>query len=370
MKICYLGDASSIHVLRWIKYFLELGHEIHLISFSDLNVSAMNNIHYHKLDRLPRPFNKIPYQYACIIYSLSVQKILKKIKPDLIHAHYTADYGILSSLSGFKPLIITAWGSDILVVPKTSKVYRSIICHALKKANLITCDAHHLADAMMEMGISSEHIKIINFGVDIKLFKAAEMDQMILKKYHLTNEYIVISLRSLEPIYNVESLLKAVPFVLDSVPNCKFMIAGTGSEERFLKALAISLGVTDSVLFVGYLQQNELPNYLNSSCIYVSTSLSDGGIAASTAEAMACGLPVVVTDFGDNIIWVKDDVNGFVIPSKNPRLLAEKIIFLLKNDSLRQSIALNNIKKIAKENSYYAEMDKVLKIYEQLAKED
>jgi len=107
---------------------------------------------------------------------------------------------------------------------------------------------------------------------------------------------------------------------------------------------------------------------LNNADIYVSTSLSDSGLAASTAEAMASGLPVIVSDSGDNRQWVDDNKGGFVIPLKSPEILAEKIIYLLKNKTLLKSFGEYNRKIIEERNNYHKEMGKMEKLYEEITK--
>jgi glycosyltransferase involved in cell wall biosynthesis len=123
------------------------------------------------------------------------------------------------------------------------------------------------------------------------------------------------------------------------------------------------------VKFIGFIQNDKLPEYLNSMDVYVSTSLSDAGIAASTAEAMACGLPVIVTDVADNRVWVEDGVNGFVIPVKDPKLLAERVIHLLKNEDIRRRFGNISRKVIEERNNYYKEMAKMEEIYKKLVEE-
>ncbi|GAH34462.1 unnamed protein product, partial [marine sediment metagenome] len=138
---------------------------------------------------------------------------------------------------------------------------------------------------------------------------------------------MIISFRSLEPIYDVESLIKAIPSVLKEIPSAKFIVAGDGEQRKYLENLGVSLGISGSIRFVGFVENDELPQYLASADVYVSTSLSDAGIAVSTAEAMACGLPVVITDFGDNRKWVENGINGFLVPPKSPEALASKIAY-------------------------------------------
>lgn len=156
--------------------------------------------------------------------------------------------------------------------------------------------------------------------------------------------------------------------MLKEVPETKFIIVGEGSEKERLKNLAVSLDVVDSVSFIGFVLNDELPRYLNATDVYVSTSLSDGGIAASTAEAMSCGLPVIVTDVANNRMWVEDGVNGFVIPIKNRKMLAERIIYLLKNEDARRRFGNINRKIIEERNDYYKEMAKMEDIYQGLVK--
>ena len=110
---------------------------------------------------------------------------------------------------------------------------------------------------------------------------------------------------------------------------------------------------------VSGIPHDELPRYLTSANIFVSTALSDAGLAASTVEAMDCGLPVVITDSGDNRKWVEDGVNGFIIPLKDPKTLAEKIIYLLKNPDVGKEFGMRNRKIIEERNDYYKEMKKM-----------
>ncbi|HOX22616.1 MAG TPA: glycosyltransferase family 4 protein, partial [Elusimicrobiales bacterium] len=113
---------------------------------------------------------------------------------------------------------------------------------------------------------------------------------------------------------------------------------------------------------------NELPDELRSADVYVSTSLSDAGIASSTAEAMSCGLPVVVSDSGENRLWVNDGANGYVVPVRNPKELADKLILLLQDRDLRIKMGQANRKVIKERDDYYREMDKMDKLYLAIAK--
>jgi glycosyltransferase involved in cell wall biosynthesis len=337
LKIFFLATASSIHTLKWVNYFANRGHDIYLLShFAPIGYLSPKVKFFSikkKVGTSMWPFNTIinlPFTY------LKIRQILKEFKPDVIHTHYITSYGHLGLLAGFHPMVTTAWGSDVLVAPKESKKAKTLVKMVLRKSDLITCDAEHMKKAMLELGASSDKIKIINFGIDTQKFSPGNTNNEIRSHLLGTGSDVVISLRSLEPIYNIESFIRAGEIVIKEFPRVKFIIGGGGSQEETLNNLVRGLGLEKNFSFIGKIANDKLPNYLNASDIYVSTSLSDAGISASTAEAMACQLPVVITDSGENKLWINEGQNGFIVPVKSPEILAEKIIYyLIKKKELR-----------------------------------
>jgi glycosyltransferase involved in cell wall biosynthesis len=372
LTICFLGSAGSIHALKWAKFFSEKHHKVYIISYDPLleNYDLGNMNLYLIRKKIPIqiwPFNtlfNLPFTF------FKVKKIIKEIKPDVINAHYVTGYGTLAALLKFHPLVITAWGSDILINPKKSIYNKFVVKYVLKKADLITCDAEHMKESIIKLGAEYSKVKIINFGIDTKKFSPGPKEEKFRKELGIFDYKTVISLRSLEPIYDIGTLIKAIPFILKEVPKTKFLIIGRGSQKKILKKLADDLEIGENVKFLGWIPNEELPKYLRAADIYVSTSLSDGGIAASTAEAMACGLPVIITNSGDNKRWVQDNKNGFIIPIKNPKILAEKTIYLLKNENLGREFGNRNRKIIEEKNDYCKEMAKMENIYYELIKKD
>src|SRR3989344_3917230 len=364
LTICFLGSASSIHTLRWIHFFAEEGHHVHLFSFDPLlSHYDLGNIIFHELKKIQLVDSWIVNLVLASPLKRHLKKILIEIKPDIVHAHYVTDYGSLGVLSDFHPFILTAWGSDILIVPKKFFLTEFSVRYYLQKADLITCDAEHLKKEMEVFGAKASKIKIINFGIDTEKFKPGLIDQELKKRLGITNQKVVISLRSLYPVYDLKSFIKAAAIVIKEYPNVKFIIIGDGPQEKELKNLVENLGISDAVIFTGFINRKDIPFFLGMSDIYASISLSDAGIASSTAEAMACELPVVVTDVADNKEWIKDGENGFVIRPENPKELASKVIYLLRNKQVRKEFGSRSRKIIEDKNSYHNEMAKMEKFY-------
>ncbi len=364
MKICYLGNARSIHVQRWIKFFSDNGHEVHIFSFDSTDI---RNAELHQLRRFTPQLPFIFSPINLITYVIQIKRLIKRIKPDILHAHYIHGYGVIGALTGFHPFVASAWGSDIFFT-RNSSIQRAEIKYALNRADLITCNGENLKKAILEHNIDKNKIQIIYHGVDTKEFNPKKRDNKIARKiFGNENSQIVISTRSLEPIYDIVTLIRAIPLILKRMPLVNFLIIGGGSEKSNLVKLAQSYKILDRIKFLGSVSHMKLPKLLLASDVYVSTSLSDG-TAISTLEAMACGVAPVITDIVANRIWIKNDVNGFMFPKRDPIILAEKIVCTLRNKKVIKKFAELNTRMVKEKADYYKEMGKMEDLYEKLVK--
>lgn len=331
MKICYIGNAQSVHVQRWAEYFVKEGNEIHLITDK---WAQINGVQLHLVK------SKIKMRHLFLLLKLpTVRKLVKKIDPDVLHSHYVTSYGLWGALSNFHPLVLTAWGSDILVDPeKYFGVPQLPIRYVLGKADLVHSVAHHLTRECVELGANPG--KIVTFPLTPILNKFNPNVRPVLE-----GENIVVSTRALEYIYDIKTLIKAVSYVVEKVPNVQFVVAGDGSQKNSLERLAKSQGIDSRVKFAGHVPHDDIPRLLTSADVYVSTSLSDG-TSVSLLEAMACGVFPVVTDIEANRSWIQEGLNGFLFPIKDPRILAQKIVEALGSKKLRDGAGNRNWRMI------------------------
>jgi len=360
MKILYFASGASIHSYRWISYFAKKDHEIFWVSLEDNIFKPISNVNYIQ----EKSFFKIVRLLKTFV---NIKKIISSFRPDIMHIHSVGMYSLFGLIKTSVPIIVTPWGSDI-IYGKNNFFKKFFIKNVLNKSKLITCDAFHMRELIKKFGIVDNKIKNINFGIDTNYFYPHEYDDTIRQKYKLGKKEVVISLRNFEPVYDVATLIKAIPYVLNKLPNTIFVLVGEGAQEIYLKKLASDLGVINSVRFVGFVKNDSLPKLLSSVNLYVSTSLSDAGISASTAEAMACGLPVIITDSGENKLWIEDGKNGFLVPIKNYIILSQKIIERLNNLDETKKIGKIGRYTIQQKNDYFNEMEKMDKLYHQVYK--
>lgn len=366
MRLCYVGTLNSIHMQRWIRYFTTTGDEVHLLSPSNTSEISTEGVRLHVFRTFRTRARILDFVLNGLIMIpriLQFRALFRRLSPDVVHVHYINDAAFYAALTGFRPLVVTAWGSDVLIGPRESPLLRWVVGFVLRRADLITCDADHMRDVLIRLGADPSRVAIIYFGTDTVRFSPAQRDQGLRAYLGLAGVTAVLSSRSLEPTYDVETLITAVPLVLDQTPAVKFVIAGSGSEESRLRGMVESLEVGEAVRFVGRLPESEMARYVASADVYVSTAISDGGLAASTAEAMACGLPVIITDVGDNRLWVKDGVNGFIVPPRNPQMLASSIVRLVMDGEVRERFGRNNRRIIEERNNWSKEMARMGQLY-------
>lgn len=367
MRICYLANAKSIHTRRWVNYFASKGHQVHVIT-SWPGEGYAEGVQLHLLSSLLPQHWKGSGYINSLLWLVQIRRLIKRIEPDIIDAHYITVYGYLGALSGFHPLLLTAWGSDVLIVMRESLWLRILGKYALKKAEMVTCNSETVRQELIKFGVNPAKVRIIYQGIDTQKF-SPQRNKEFKDRLGWQGRPVVISIRNLKPVCNVEMLIRAIPLVLEYSPQASFIIAGDGEQREYLKNLAGSLGCSENIRFVGQIAHDELPQYLASSDIYVSTSLSDSA-SLSLQEAMACEIAPVVTDLSGNREWVTDGENGFLVPVNDIQALAKKIVYLLENEETGRKFGRLGRKIIRERAEYEREMERMEGLYQRIIAKD
>jgi len=366
MRICYIADAGSVHTQKWVNYFAQRGYEVHLISSRGNSSEFEPGVGLHLLTTIaPRLWSVSKYLNG-LLWPVQARRLIRKIKPDIVDAHYITVNGYLGIASGFHPLILTAWGSDVLLDPKQNWLWKILTKYALNKTEVVICDSQVVHKELLKLGVSPGKIKMIYNGVDTQQFSRQQANEGLKRKLGILEAPSIIYIRSLKPVYNVEMLIRAIPLVLRQFPEARFIIGGDGEQKEYLQDLAKSLGISDSTRFIGWIPHNELPEYLASADVYVSTSLSDS-TSLSLQEAMACELAPVVTDLPANREWITDGESGFIVPINDIQALADRITYLLNSNEVRESFGKRGRAVIKERAEYEREMEKMEKIYQEVA---
>lgn len=352
MRICYLADAASIHIQRWVAYFAERGHEVHVITFATANADKALTHHL-------RPFRRHG-RLGYLLAALEIRRVIGRIAPNILHVHFLTSYGLLGALTFFHPLLATAHGSDVLVSPRRSTWASLAVRLAVRRADVVTAVAKHMVPALQRFGASPGRLLYVPNWVDDKVFNPFG------RLADPAGRAVVLSDRALKPLYDVETLVKAIPLVVKEGCPMEFVIIGEGSEEGKLKRYVSSTNLENHVRFAPPLPHRELAGHLRAADIYVSTSLSDG-LSVSLLEAMACGAFPVVTDIPGNRELIEDGKNGYLFPAGDVQALADRLVRAAKERALADQARQWNWQLVRERHSESVVMPKVEGLYQRLA---
>ncbi|WP_407357223.1 glycosyltransferase family 4 protein [Methanolobus sp. WCC5] len=360
MKICIIADATVIHTTRYVEYILNQGHEIHLLTYKP-PTKQIDGVDIHIVGSL---FNNLYLAFP--FRHFKIMRIIKKIKPDVVHAHFITKFGFHGALLGFHPLVVSAWGSDVLIIPNNSRLLWRFTKFSLEKADIIHAVSEYMAEEITSsFGISKSNIKICPFGIDTKRFNL-EIDSstsLIREQLGWERNPIIISARNFEPVYNIECLIDAIPLVIKEVPDTKFILLGKGTLETKLKRMVDKLDISNNVKFIEYVPNEELKQYFSCGSVYVSTSLSDS-LGISNLEAMACGLPVILAEISITKELKRNGLVFDIYPPKDSTVLAKKIINAIENIEVADH--KSNFAIITKEYNWEENMKEMENLYFEL----
>lgn len=351
MRILFVAEAPSIHTRRLAEYFRDRGCEVHVASLRPYRIDGVT-VH------LMRGFGlgKLGYLFALIW----LPKVYRAIQPDIVHAHHLTSYGYLAARSGVRPLIVTAWGSDVLLAPKKSKIGRYLAQYAVRHADVVTTVAAHMNSSVAQLGVAAEKIAVIPFGVDTDMFAPAAYSNPP------SNSIKLICTRNHAPLYDVETLIRAVAKIKD-VLGLTVDLVGDGPMRPSLQDLAVKLAVADRVKFHGHVAQRALAALLAQSEIFVSPALSDGN-NVSLNEGMACGCFPIATDIPANRQWIVHGVNGYLYAPGIVESLATAIEDASRASDLRRRARIENRLIVQERANWRVNAEQIYIIYLELTK--
>ena len=145
----------------------------------------------------------------------------------------------------------------------------------------------------------------------------------------------IVCLASLREKKGHTFLLKAFERIRGQVPTARLLIVGEGPLEDYLRSRARESRLDDAIIFTGY--RADVSSILQGSDVFALSSLEEG-MPNALLEAMACSLPAVVTDVGGNGEVVDDAMTGFLVPARQPDVMAERLVRLLRDAGLRERL--------------------------------
>ncbi|MBU3897276.1 MAG: glycosyltransferase [Nanoarchaeota archaeon] len=315
MKICFIGNLESMHLRAMCNYF-KGRHDVHVITWK----GDMKGVTVHKIYR---------NLYGFFINLFLVKKILKKIKPDIVHAQYLPNAGVYAAFSGVKPFFADPMGEELTNNPLMLIADR----YVFRKVDALITHENEAAERIREIGYKGRII-IKARGVNLDVFK----------NRHLKKKNVITICRHIHQEYSTHVFFKAIKYVLKEFPDMKFLCIAQYRDPTYLKKIENIIkedGIEKNVKIMSFIEDfNEFTNIIGSSKALIDTYYSEErglGLGYGNLEAMALGTPVISAKrplLLRNPKWFY----GLIYEDHDEKDLANKIIYLLKNEKLQKNI--------------------------------
>ena len=342
MKKLLIIGSNSVHTFNYIELISGYFDDVLLVTNKQNPDSTIPQViadfHYNFTSFLDTP--------------KKIREVVDNYKPTHIHVHQANSYAFFTAraLGKGQNMYLTAWGSDILLLPKKNFFWKKIVQYSLNRFSFFTADSQEVADEMNKLISVQNPVLVANFGIEIH-------------EYSTEKENVIYSNRLHKPLYRVNKVIEAFYRFLQTNPseNWRLVIGAVGTETDKLKEMVKELGIENQVEFIGWVDAEINRNWYAKSKFWISLPESDA-TSISLLEAMAYGCVPVVSDLPSNKEWIKNGVNGFIVRDLEKEYLSDMLIV-----NLEKAININK-ERILKDGTKDANRKKFIQLYEQVSK--
>jgi glycosyltransferase involved in cell wall biosynthesis len=350
-RILFFADASHIHTRRWVTAMAERGFDCHVATRLPGDIAkATVHVLAPGADALGW-FTALP----------AARRLARQLAPSWIHGHYVTSYGLwAAACAGMAPVVLTAWGSDILVTPREpglrGQAMAALVRWSLRRACLLTADSQDVLQAMANYAPNAMAHEVL-WGVDTERF--------CLPTHAREDRFEMISMRQWMPNYNVDVVLEALALVRQRRPAARahLSLLGGGPLAGALREQVKRLGLNDeAVSFLGHSDEDGMVAALQRSHVSITVPSSDA-TSVAMLESMACGTAVVATDLPANRAWIDAP---WRVPARDPQALANALLRLADNRDLCEQLGHTLRERIEQRASRRVHMDRMAALYESI----
>ncbi|MCJ7634619.1 glycosyltransferase family 4 protein [Candidatus Bathyarchaeota archaeon] len=330
------------------KELLRMGNAVYVIANGDKNENCEQtffeaiNLQLIEPAKLRNSF----IRYALVAAKFAFSFLRLKVRPNVIHGHDPYGEGLAAVLVGKilnVPVVIT-WHAAELMENNAHFSFVGNVCRlvVLRGAGRVIVNSSFFEKLAFNFvgysGLSSK-TRVVSPGVDIDEFSLKNDIKDLRNSLAGESDFIVLSVCRLEKIKGLDTLLRSIPSVLESIPNVKFVILGSGTELQFLTELSKKLNIADHICFAGNISRSLLPRYYSACDVFVIPTKGEG-FGMAYLEAWSCCKPIIVTPYAPEIAKLVSVYGGGIIVGDNSFLLSNAIIRLLSSKTLRSEMGL------------------------------
>lgn len=362
MRICFIADSNSIHTCRWIQPLIDANYEVYLVSYRQNNRTLPG---VKEIIDLTQQINLRKIRFA--VWGMWLHGYLKRIHPDILHAHQIPAAGWLGSLTGFHPFVVTGWGSDLLIEPHKSLFRKLLTKFVLSKTDYLTVPSKFMYNSARNLGFPEDCIYWIPWGIETNIFKPSIMTRRESRMQINLPETtpVILCPRGINPIYNLDIVIEACHSILPKFPDLKLILLKYNPRPEYLTRIKRQISTAkmeSNVIWLPAQDSIEDMAYLYQISDVVLSIPSSEGYGFTPYEAMSSGIPSIISDlpvFEDDL---QDKIQVLKVPVRDIHMTANALEMVLTSIKLRQTLIENGIRKCAGLN-IQNRIDQVLSLY-------
>ncbi len=360
IKVLLLSDSHSEHTEKWALGLASRGVKIGIFSFNKSSYKWFKDVEnislLHETDiTVNAKRNRTKFKY--IQYISNLKKVIREFQPDILHAHYATSYGLIGALSGFHPYIISVWGEDVYKFPNASGLHKSLLKYNLKKADEILSTSDIMRNETRKY--THKDIMVTPFGVDTNEFSKKEV------KKDKDTIYIG-TIKAIEDKYGIKYIIEATKLLSQRIKNkkLKVLLIGPGTKIDFYRNLIKNEKLEDIIEITGRISFNEVNHYHNLFDVFLNVSVDDSeSFGVAVVEAMACEVPVIVTDVGGLKEVVEHGEYGIVVKKQNAEEIANAVEKIINDQDYVKTITAKARQHVLRKYDFNVCLDKMIHIY-------
>lgn len=369
--------AQSVHQQQFAKNLVEMGHDLHILCRRPPGRDEKEGgVTYHRVMSEDFPLKRIVFTLDAV---RQLRKLVDRERFDIIH-----DRGYLFGAVGTKvalekgvPSVLQidddwveteAMASRITSTP-FYKMSALAWCKSLmKKAKVMFAVSDTLRKLVAERWeADAERISIVPNGVELELFRPDASPLGVKKELGIESKKIVTFVGALGPWHGLENLIRAMPYVLEDVPDAEFLLVGAMKEfgTSHMMEMAKEYGVSEKMHLLGRKPPEEIPRILVESNVAVAPyPARDFGFSPlKLFEYAACGIPIVCSDLPSTREIIENGKNGLLVPPEDEDELAEAITRILIDPRLAKRLSVESLRRV-KSFSWKESTKKLEGVYE------
>jgi phosphatidylinositol alpha-1,6-mannosyltransferase len=323
---------------------------VRLTRFSD----SLTWIHHGKLRSVAKALNDRLILQPIAGHQLI--RILEKIGPDVVIVNTSFCYWAGAVIKRWKPQMkVTYYVHGDEIPDSKSKAGRQTL-RALQRADRVVAVSSFTKNALVNVGLDAKNVIVINNGVDTKRFQPGPRSQAIVDRFRLSNRRILLTLARLDERKGQDMMIRAIPKIVEAVPDLAYLVVGEGSMMERLWALVSELRLESTVLFTGGVSDEDVLAYYRTCDVYAMPNRTTGagqteGFGLMFLEAGACGKAVIGGKAGGVPDAIRDGETGFLVDGTSVDAIAEACIKLLEDRELRDRFGANGLEH-ARQNDW------------------